>query len=59
MSERIRPTDAWEGSAVALQWRRRLLPRIAAPTAGVLTAETALVIPATGQVAAVGREKTR
>lgn len=59
MSERIPPTDEWEGSAVALQRRRRLLPRIAALTAMVLAAEAAVAVATTGQAVALHREKTR
>ncbi|MEU3322267.1 DNRLRE domain-containing protein [Streptomyces sp. NPDC006785] len=55
MSERIPPADEWQGSALALRRRRRILPQIALGAAVVLAANTALGVAATGQAVALNR----
>ncbi len=61
MSEHIprsQEREEWEGEAVVLQGRRRLLPRVAVTAAMVLAAESALVVAGTGQVVALAPERS-
>lgn len=58
MSENLPPAPGWEGSSLALQRRRRILPRIALTTALVLAAEMALLTES-GQAVALAPQSSR
>ncbi|GAA3637568.1 hypothetical protein GCM10023079_29620 [Streptomyces chitinivorans] len=59
MRDHTPPPEEWEGSVLALQRRRRLLPRIALAAAALLTAETALVVATSGQAVALPAKKAQ
>ncbi|MEU4260251.1 DNRLRE domain-containing protein [Streptomyces fradiae] len=55
MPEHIPPRDQWEGSAVVLQQRRRVLSRVAVVAAMALAVETGLLVSGSGTAVAVNR----
>nr|WP_023586455.1 DNRLRE domain-containing protein [Streptomyces thermolilacinus] len=55
MPEHIPPREEWEGSAVVLQRRRRVLTRVAIVAAMALAVETGLLVSGSGTAVAVKR----